>query len=82
MDVPPVFCARLTIRGRPDRLADTMRAILTKSLLIRGFILREFVSRRERFHVEASEWIAQGQLRYREDMSMVWKTRYKPLSGC
>lgn len=51
----------------PDRLADTMRAILTKSLQIRGFIQREFTSQRERFYAEASGWIAQGQLRYRED---------------
>lgn len=52
----------------PDRLADTMRAILTKSLSIRGFIQREFASQREQFHAEASAWIAQGQLRYREDI--------------
>lgn len=52
----------------PDRLADTMRAILTKSLLIRGFIQREFADQRERFYKEASEWIARGELRYREDV--------------
>lgn len=52
----------------PDRLAGTMRAILTKSLSIRGFIQREFASQREQFHQEASGWIAQGQLRYREDI--------------
>lgn len=52
----------------PDRLADTMRTVLTKSLLIRGFIQREFVSQREQFYREASEWISRGQLRYREDI--------------
>lgn len=52
----------------PDRLADTMRTVLTKSLSIRGFIQREFISQREMFYSEASEWIARGQLRYREDI--------------
>ncbi len=52
----------------PDRLEGTMRAILTKSLSVRGFIQREFASQREQFHAVASAWIAQGQLRYREDI--------------
>lgn len=52
----------------PDRLAETMRAVLTRSLLIRGFIQREFADQREQFYREASQWIAEGQLRYREDI--------------
>lgn len=52
----------------PDRLADTMRTVLTKSLQIRGFIQSEFASQRDRFYNEASEWLARGQLRYREDI--------------
>ncbi|CUX16752.1 putative NADP-dependent oxidoreductase yncb [Agrobacterium tumefaciens str. Cherry 2E-2-2] len=45
-----------------------MRTVLTKSLQIRGFIQREFASQRDRFYNEASEWLARGQLRYREDI--------------
>ncbi|MEO9337221.1 NADP-dependent oxidoreductase [Mesorhizobium sp. SB112] len=52
----------------PDRLPTLMRAILSKSLLIRGFIQREFVDQRAGFYREASEWIASGRLRYKEDI--------------
>lgn len=52
----------------PDRLPSLMRAILSKSLLVRGFIQREFVDQRPAFYRDVSEWIASGRLRYREDI--------------
>ncbi|MFT4181736.1 MAG: NADP-dependent oxidoreductase [Rhizobium sp.] len=52
----------------PDRLPATMRDILKKSLLLRGFIQREFVDQRPDFEREASAWIADGRLKYREDI--------------
>lgn len=52
----------------PDRLPSVMRDVLSKSLLIRGFIQREFVDQRQAFYREASGWIASGHLRYREDI--------------
>ncbi len=55
-------------RPGPDRLPATMREILTKSLLIRGFIQREFADQRPSFYREAAEWIASGRLRYKEDI--------------
>lgn len=51
-----------------DRLPVLMREVLSRSLTIRGFIQREFVSQREDFYREASGWISSGQLRYREDI--------------
>ncbi|MEO4002088.1 NADP-dependent oxidoreductase [Mesorhizobium sp. CAU 1732] len=51
----------------PDRLPPLMRAILSKSLLVRGFIQREFVDQRPAFYHDVAEWIASGRLRYRED---------------
>lgn len=51
----------------PDRLPSVMRDILRKSLLIRGFIQREFADQRPAFYREAAEWIASGRLRYKED---------------
>ena len=51
----------------PDRLPAVMRDVLSKSLLIRGFIQREFVDQRPAFYREAAEWIASGRLRYKED---------------
>ncbi len=52
----------------PDRLALLMRDMLKKSLTVRGFIQREFAALRPAFLQEAQAWIADGRLRYREDI--------------
>ncbi|OJY63800.1 MULTISPECIES: NADP-dependent oxidoreductase [unclassified Rhizobium] len=52
----------------PDQLPAVMRAILRKSLTIRGFIQREFADQRPDFYREAEKWIADGRLRYKEDI--------------
>ena len=52
----------------PDRTAGLMRAILTKRLTFRGFIVWDFASQQAEFHREASAWIASGQIKYREDI--------------
>ncbi|MGH6798725.1 MAG: NADP-dependent oxidoreductase, partial [Roseiarcus sp.] len=55
--------------GDVDRLPATMRAILTKSLTLRGFINYEFTSELyPAFLREVSAWIAEGRVRYREDI--------------
>ncbi|QND51149.1 NADP-dependent oxidoreductase [Phyllobacterium sp. 628] len=51
-----------------DRLATTMRAILTKSLTIRGFIQREFIDQRPAFAEAMSGWLRSGEVKYREDI--------------
>jgi NADPH-dependent curcumin reductase CurA len=51
-----------------DRLALVMRGVLNKSLTLRGFIQREFADLRPAFVEEAQQWIADGRLRYREDI--------------
>jgi NADPH-dependent curcumin reductase CurA len=51
-----------------DRLPDTMRAILTKSLTIRGFINYDFAAEHyPAFLREVGAGIADGRIRYRED---------------
>jgi NADPH-dependent curcumin reductase CurA len=53
----------------PDRSGRLMTAILTKSLTIRGFIQNEFVaSHYKAFQADAAGWIADGSLRYKEDV--------------
>jgi NADPH-dependent curcumin reductase CurA len=52
----------------PDRLPGLMRMVLTKSLLVRGFIQHEFVDQRRAFFGEMTQWIAEGRIRYREDI--------------
>lgn len=52
----------------PDRFPVVMRQVLSKSLLIRGFIQREFVDQRPAFEQEMPGWIATGALKYKEDI--------------
>ncbi|MEZ2408862.1 NADP-dependent oxidoreductase [Bosea sp. RCC_152_1] len=52
----------------PDRLPGVMRDVLSRSLLIRGFIQREFVDQRPAFYDQMAAWIASGLIRYREDV--------------
>ncbi len=53
----------------PDRLPGFMGLVLRKSLTVRGFIQTEFVeSHTEDFVRDMSGWIADGSVRYREDV--------------
>ena len=45
-----------------------MRDVLTKSLTIRGFIQREFHAQRPDFYREMAQWIAEGRVKYQEDI--------------
>jgi NADPH-dependent curcumin reductase len=52
----------------PDRLPTTLRAILSKSLTVRGFINYEFAAEHyAAFLREVGAGIADGRIRYRED---------------
>ncbi|KQT52717.1 NADP-dependent oxidoreductase [Aureimonas sp. Leaf454] len=52
----------------PDRLPGLMREVLSRSLTLRGFIQTEFADQRPAFLAEAAGWIAEGHLKYREDI--------------
>jgi NADPH-dependent curcumin reductase CurA len=53
----------------PDRLPGFMSLVLTKSLTIRGFIQSEFTTSHGRDFVrDMSAWVADGSVRYREDV--------------
>ena len=53
----------------PDRAPALMRQVLTKSLTIRGFIQSEFAKSHGRDFVrDMSGWVADGSVRYREDV--------------
>jgi NADPH-dependent curcumin reductase CurA len=53
----------------PDRLPGFMRLVLTKSLTVRGFIQSEFNRSHGRdFLRDMSGWVADGSVRYREDV--------------
>lgn len=53
----------------PNRLPGFMRQVLTKSLTVRGFIQREFARTLfPDFLTDMSAWVADGSVRYREDV--------------
>jgi hypothetical protein len=52
----------------PDRTPLLMRAILSKRLTLRGFIVRDFASQAEEFRREVDTWLRAGQIKHREDV--------------
>jgi hypothetical protein len=52
----------------PDRLPVLMRDVLSKSLTVRGFIQREFNGQRPAFYRDMAGWIAEGRVKYKEDI--------------
>lgn len=54
----------------PDRTPELMRAVLTRSLLLRGFIQREFAdSMFPDFLSDMTRWVADGEVTYTEDIT-------------
>src|SRR3546814_16000010 len=45
-----------------------MRIILSRSVMMRGFIVGEFWDQRPKFLDEVSQWISEGKIRFREDI--------------
>jgi hypothetical protein len=45
-----------------------MRAILTKRLTFRGFIVSDFFGRYGDFMHDMSTWVGEGRIKYREDV--------------
>jgi len=51
-----------------DRTPVLMRAILSKRLLLRGFIVSDFASQHGEFQREVGAWLRDGRIKYREDV--------------
>src|SRR3546814_3547313 len=54
---------------KPHFLAATLGTILTRSVTMRGFIVREFWHQRSQFLEEVGGWIADGRVKFREDVT-------------
>ncbi|HXW27668.1 MAG TPA: zinc-binding dehydrogenase, partial [Xanthobacteraceae bacterium] len=52
----------------PNLTPQLMRAVLTKRLTIRGFIVRDFASHAAEFERDVAQWLREGKIRYREDV--------------
>ena len=53
----------------PNRLPLLMRNVLTKRLLVRGFIVTDFAAVFGDFLRDVSQWIKEGRIKYREDVA-------------
>ncbi|SDD39305.1 NADP-dependent oxidoreductase [Auraticoccus monumenti] len=54
----------------PDRSGLLMAKVLQKRLTVRGFLVHELAAgQRERFLQEMGQWVAEGRVRYREDVT-------------
>ncbi|MBV8746417.1 MAG: NADP-dependent oxidoreductase [Xanthobacteraceae bacterium] len=52
----------------PNRLPLLMRAVLTKRLTLRGFIVSDFFAKQPEFLREATAWLKEGRITYCEDI--------------
>ncbi|MBX9825795.1 MAG: NADP-dependent oxidoreductase [Xanthobacteraceae bacterium] len=50
------------------RTSQVTRAILTKRLTLRGFIVTDFAARQGDFLRDVSAWVREGRIKYREDI--------------
>src|SRR5690606_1609803 len=53
----------------PDRLPHFMTQILTKRLTLRGFIVGDFADPLPEFHADMSQWIRDGKVKHKEDIT-------------
>lgn len=52
----------------PDNMPGLMRAVLTRRLNIRGFIVRDFAAQAGDFERDVGKWLREGKIKYREDV--------------
>jgi NADPH-dependent curcumin reductase CurA len=52
----------------PNVLPKLMRTVLTQRVTIRGFIVSDFSNKQGAFLGEMSKWIADGKIKYKEDI--------------
>jgi NADPH-dependent curcumin reductase len=55
-----------TQAAAPKWAGALMRAVLTKRLTIRGFIVSDFAARRDDFLQDMSAWVREGKVKYKE----------------
>ena len=65
----------------PILLPQLMRATLTKRLTVRGFIVSDFIRRYGDFMHDVSAWVAEGRIKYREDVVDGLKNAPRALIG-
>jgi NADPH-dependent curcumin reductase CurA len=57
-----------SLPGGPDRTPVLMRAILTRRLTLRGFIVGDFAAQAPEFRRDMAAWVKEGRIKVREDV--------------
>jgi NADPH-dependent curcumin reductase len=52
----------------PDRVPETMRAVLSKRLTVRGFMVFDFEAQADDFRRDVAGWLREGKITYKEDV--------------
>jgi NADPH-dependent curcumin reductase CurA len=52
----------------PNQMPRLMRAVLTKRLTLRGFIVSDFAAQAADFQRDVTAWLSEGKITYREDV--------------
>jgi NADPH-dependent curcumin reductase CurA len=52
----------------PDKTPRLLRAILSKRLTFRGFIVSDFANQADAFRRDVGQWLKEGKIKYREDV--------------
>jgi NADPH-dependent curcumin reductase CurA len=71
----------ISLAPGPILLPHLMRAILTKRLTFRGFIVSDFSGRYGDFMHDVSAWVGEGRIKYREDVVEGLKNAPQALIG-
>lgn len=53
----------------PDRLPPLMHQILIQRLTLRGFIVGDFAAQLPQFHSDMGQWLREGRIKYKEDIT-------------
>jgi hypothetical protein len=65
----------------PDQLPGFMRTVLTRRVMVRGFIQFDFADLTPRFLDEMAEWLRRGEVRYKEDVVSGLENAVKAFQG-
>jgi hypothetical protein len=76
------MCNATSVSPGPIFLPHLMRAILTKRLTVRGFIVTDFSARYGDFMRDVSAWVREGRMKYREDVVEGLENAPRALASC
>lgn len=62
------LCGLVAEYGDPDARGPNMRCVLSNQALVKGFSVRHNLHRMGEYRAQASAWIREGKLRYREEI--------------